>query len=295
MILLLALLAAQAVGGSAQPPRLEIEAPHELTDARARVASFDPQRLAGIVRLVGLADPGPEIRVVLADERSDWAGRVPPWTAGLAYGRAGVIVLFPERALHYPHDTLEDVLRHEVAHVLITRAAGGARVPRWFHEGLAMSAERDWRLEDRTRLIYELTLGHRVPLGELDWLFAGDRRDQIRAYALAGAFVRDLHARHGPAAARDILARLARGASFDAAFAEATRVALPEAEAAFWARQRLWTTWVPLLTSASVLWLAVTLLALFAMYRRRRRSAEIRRRWEAEEGEWPGPPPPTVH
>ena len=70
-----------------------------------------------------------------------------PWTAGFAIGNDGLIVLFPARSPRYPHDTLEDVLRHEVAHVLIDRAARGQRVPRWFHEGLAIVVERPWRLE----------------------------------------------------------------------------------------------------------------------------------------------------
>jgi hypothetical protein len=42
--------------------------------------------------------------------------------------------------------------------VLITRAAGGRPVPRWFHEGLAMAAERTWGFEDQARLFQELTL-----------------------------------------------------------------------------------------------------------------------------------------
>ena len=48
--------------------------------------------------------------------------------------------------------TLEDVLRHEVAHVLISRAAGGRAVPRWFHEGVAMSVDAGWDLSTRSWL-----------------------------------------------------------------------------------------------------------------------------------------------
>ena len=101
------------------------------------------------MRLLRLDDPGGAIRVVLASDTSDWARQVPPTTAGFAVGEDSLVVLFPSRSLTYPHDTLEDVLHHEVAHVLIARAAGGRPVPRWFHEGLAMTAERTWGFEDR--------------------------------------------------------------------------------------------------------------------------------------------------
>lgn len=112
-----------------QPPSLEIEAPPELESSRARLESYDLRPLAEIVRLIGLDEPGPSIHVVLALDNSDWARRVSPWTAGFAIGETNLIVLFPSRSTSYPHDTLEDVLRHEVAHVLISRAAGGQAVP----------------------------------------------------------------------------------------------------------------------------------------------------------------------
>ncbi len=94
-----------------------------------------------IVRLVGLEAPGPPVLVILAPEDGEVARQVTPWTAGFAIGHASLVVLFPSRSLTYPHDALEDVLRHEVAHVLISRAAAGRRVPRWFNKGLAMAVD----------------------------------------------------------------------------------------------------------------------------------------------------------
>src|SRR5262245_47117526 len=124
------------------------------------------------------------MRVVLAGDTSEWARQVPPWAAGFAVGEAGLIVLFPSRSPVYPHDTLEDVLRHEVAHVLISRAAEGHAVPRWFHEGMAVAVERPWDLEDRTRLASALLFGPRIGVAAIDALFLGDEGSQQRAYVL---------------------------------------------------------------------------------------------------------------
>ena len=54
--------------------------------------------------------------------------------SGYALSRESVVVLLPERILSYPHGSLEEVLRHELAHVLIARAAGQRPVPRWLNE-----------------------------------------------------------------------------------------------------------------------------------------------------------------
>jgi hypothetical protein len=118
--------------------------------------SFDRSRLLGVMQLLRITDPGPAIRVVLASETSDWAHQVPSSTAGFAVAEDNLVVLFPSRSPTYPQDSLEDVLHHEVAHVLIARAADGRPVPRWFNEGLAMALERTWGLQDEARLLQEL-------------------------------------------------------------------------------------------------------------------------------------------
>jgi hypothetical protein len=195
-----------------------------------------------------------------------------------------LIVIFPNRSPSYPHDTLDDVLRHEVAHVLIRRAAAGQSLPRWFNEGLAMTAEHGWRFKDQTQLLYQLAFGSQTSLDDLDGLFIGNESDQHRAYALSGAFVRDVLTRHGQAAAGEILARVRGGVPFDDAFADVTGVTPASAESQFWAGQRFWTTWLPIITSSATLWSVVTILALVAILRRRQKNQKIEKQWQEEEG-----------
>ena len=290
-------------------PELRIEAPPELAALATRLARLDPSRLQGIARLVGLSEAGAPITMVLAPEESDVAKSTPPWVAGFARGADGLIVLFPARSPSYPYDSLEDVLRHEIAHVLIARAAGERSVPRWFNEGLALSAERPWGLEDRTRVAFALT-GRRWSARELDRAFAGDQSEQARAYAVSGAFVRDLFRRHGPAAPARILKQMAAGDSFEIAFVRTTGETVATSEELFW-RDSWWSQAVPFFTSTAVLWMVVTLLALLAIRTRRVRRAARRKAWEEEEQrqlptdpprEWPREEPeegpdrgPTIH
>lgn len=281
LFLLIALLA--GLPATAQVPRLVVEAPPALEPAAAHIRALDPRRLEDAARLAGLFRAGPPIRVILAPEGSALAGPVPSWVSGFADPAAGVVVLMPSRAPSYPDSTLDDLLRHEVAHVLIGRAAGGRPVPRWFQEGLAMIAGQSWGLEERTRLTLALFADRRIPLAALDSHFAGGEGTVQRAYTVAGAFVRDLVQRHGPRATGEILAGLADGLPFDAAFARATGESLAVAEGSFWDRQTFWYRWVPLLTSSVTLWLLITLLALWAMGKRRARDAALRRVWEAED------------
>jgi hypothetical protein len=280
---LLALAFAPRAAGTLSPgPSLTVEAPPALRHVAARVRAIAPSAFAEVMGLVGLADPGPPILVRLEPEGAGPALAVPPWIAGFALPDAATVVVFPARAPSYPDSSLDDLLRHEVAHVLIARAAGGRRLPRWFDEGLAMIAGGTWGADDHARFLLELMVDPGVPLARLDRRFAGNQRQVAGAYAVAGAFVRDMVQRHGAGAPSRILAAVAAGAPFPEAFQAGTGTALEVAETEFWRRHSL-QRWLPLATSSTTLWLGITLLALAAARRRRRRDAALRALWEEED------------
>lgn len=265
------------------PPVLQFETPDSRPADEPRLRRFDRNRLGAIVQLVGLEGPGPTIRVVLAPEDSALARSTPSWIAGFADGPIGTVVLFPSRSLRYPHDSLEDVLRHEVAHILIVRAAGGRAVPRWFNEGLAMAAEREWQFDDHWQLAWALVSADPVRMDEVNGLFQAGSSGAGRAYVLASAFVRHIMETYGTAVPARILATMANGLSFEAAFEQATGRSLVVAEGSFHAGLTSWTRRLPVLTSPFVLWMIVTLLALAAIYVGRRRRAARRRKWAEED------------
>src|SRR5882672_7140896 len=101
VFLILFLLGAAAILAQ-EPPRLVVEAPPRLAGTAAQLRAIDPSRLISVMRLVGLKEPGPPIRVILAPEESTAAGIVPPWVSGYAMGEEGTIVLLPGRVPSYP-------------------------------------------------------------------------------------------------------------------------------------------------------------------------------------------------
>ena len=80
-----------------------------------------------------------------------------------------------------------------------------------------------------------------------------------------------------------VLDGLARDLTFDEAFNRATGESLMQAEQIFFEKEAFWTTWVPFLTSTGALWMAITILALIAIHRRRVRSRQMLEAWEEED------------
>ena len=269
----------------AQPrlPEIVIEAPDSLHAVARRIQRFDAGRLQAVMRLVGLRNPGNRIRVLLVPNDSRVARDTAPWVAGFADPPHDLIVLFPDRIGSYPHDSLEVVLHHEVAHVLAARAAGGGRLPRWFNEGLASVAERTWGVGNRSRFLWATLMSGQPTVTALEGLFAGSGRDAARAYIISHAIVRDIIRRHGAAVVPHILSGVAAGATFDSAFIGATGMTVRGATRLFWRSSGGWEEWITFVASPFTLWTLITGLALAAIWRHRLRRAERRRRWEEEE------------
>jgi hypothetical protein len=277
----IALAAAVAVARPA--PDLLVESPPGLEAVAQEVRVIGMGDFSGALLMTGLMGFTTPMKVVLAPQDSEIARRTPGWISGFADGGSRTIVLFPDRVSRYPDDNLRTLVHHEVTHVLVTEAAGGRPVPRWFNEGVATVAAREWGIEDRAR--YAAAVVGRGPrtTDALDQGFAEGGRRATRSYALSGAFVRWLRVEYGEFVTAKILELLGRDMSFREAFVRATGDTLERAEHRFFVREALWHTWVPFLTSSGVLWAAITALAIVAIRRRRIKSAAMKERWLAEE------------
>jgi len=275
------LLLASAPGFASQREvDLTVETPAALGQAANGVRRVDWQQLAEALARAGLNIP-PQIHVTLIPEHDPRARVTPVWIVGLAAGSHD-IAIFPERIGSYPYDSLESVVWHEVAHLALAAQAGDRPLPRWFHEGVAMSVEKGWGVTGQMQLL--LTARGNPGLSDIGRLFDSETQPETAsAYLLAAALVSDLRQRHGAAAPGAIVDRVARGALFGDAFALETGETPDEAAAQAWQLYRRWTRWMPVVTSASSLWVGIMALSLVAFLATLRKRRLRRREWDQEE------------
>jgi hypothetical protein len=269
-------------GGGAGAAELAIDAPATLSAAAARIRTVDLEGLGRELARAGLAVPE-TMHLTLIPEDDPRAREVPRWVVGLAVGSRDMVI-FPQRVLPYPYDSVESVLRHEITHLALTTRAGGQRLPRWFHEGVAMSVDRDWGVSGQLRLLFEMA---RNPGTEdVTRLFASTTQpESALAYALSAALVTDVQRRHGMDTPGRVAAQVAAGVPFSRAFETETGETPDRAAARAWLVYRRWTNWVPALTSGSAIWTAIMVVAGVAYVAVRRRRARRRWLWDLEEEE----------
>ena len=260
--------------------QIVVEAPPSLAATAMRIEQTNEPRLRESLKDAGLPLPAP-IQILLLPEDDSNARQIPEWIVGFASGEHDIVIM-PGRVGSYPYDSLESVVRHEVAHLALTTQAGGRDLPRWFHEGVAVSVDSGWDTESRLRLLLAVASGPRIQ--QLTRLFeSANQSETTLAYLLATVLVDDLRQRHGPGLPGAIAARMAMGTSFDEAFRLETSETPDAAAARAWAVYQRWTAWVPSLTSPSAAWTIILLLAIAAYVAQRRRRARRRRQWDEEE------------
>ncbi|MEO8562115.1 MAG: hypothetical protein ABI601_08585 [bacterium] len=120
-----------------------------------------------------------------------WAGDgAPEWGVALAFPASRRILMQGRSASSDAGDPVE-TLRHELAHLALHERLGD-RPPRWFDEGYASLAAREWRREDVLAANVALAVRGAPTLDELEASFAGGASQAQSAYALSFRAVAEL-------------------------------------------------------------------------------------------------------
>jgi hypothetical protein len=195
----------------------------------------------------------------------------PDYATGVAYSRAGLILLTMSAPQTWEPPDLEVVLVHELSHVALYRAVAGHDVPRWFNEGVAIHQSEVRMLPRMESLLRAAAQRSMLRLSELDNHFPNRPHEVNIAYAQSADIVGFLRrSNNDERRFHRMIYSLRNGETFDTALATAygwTRIGLERQ----W-RESLRTRYriLPALLAGSTVWVIAAILVIFA-YRRRRR------------------------
>ena len=208
----------------------------------------------------------------------------PAYATGVAYAPLHLVLLSlsaPEASADAPD--LREVFFHELVHVALYDAVAGRHVPRWFNEGLAIHVSGESRFV-RLRTLWEATLSRQtIPLADLDAAFPQDRYEVSVAYAESADFVRFLLRDADRVRFASLIERVRNGSPFDRALADAYGTDLRKLEYQWREEIAKRYTFLPVLTSGSLLWVLVFAALVVGYMRKRKRNKAVLERWEREE------------
>jgi hypothetical protein len=205
-----------------------------------------------------------------------WAGRAAPeWGAALAFPESRRILLQGRSAGSDAGDPVE-TLRHELAHLALHERLGD-KPPRWFDEGYASVAAREWRRDDVLAANVVLALRGVPSLEQLEDGFSGGPSAAQSAYALSYRAVTELASLDPDRGLSLFFQYWAKAPSMDAAVRQAFGITLVGFEHEFQQRTRRRYGALALFADLSLVFLIMTTLILpFFVARRVRDRRKLR-------------------
>lgn len=252
-----------------------------------RLADHAAVALPRLSALLGIA-PGADIDVYVASSAAQFQdiqpGETPDYADGTAWPKWGLVFLRSPALRPGTAEPLEQVLDHELVHVLVGQAFWPRTPPRWLQEGLAQYWAGELTPSVAERLSRVVFGRERLfSLNQLSSSFYGDPIRAAQGYAAAADFVGFLSGRYGVPALRSLIAEMAGGAGFPDALYVATGEELSVVEAAWRGRWMDASALQGALASPDLLWGLAGVLAVVGALRVRARTRLRLARWEQEE------------
>ena len=252
-----------------------------------RLADHVAGSLPRLAARLGVSTGG-TIDIYIAPTQAEFAsiqpGTPPDWADGTAWPRWGMVFLRSPSIRPGTAEPLEQVLDHELVHVLVGRAFAPSTPPRWLQEGLAQYFAGELGPET-THTLATMLFGRDdlLELSKLSRGFYGGPSMANKAYAASADFIGHLSGHYGPRAVPALVATMARGGTLEDAVQAATGRTLAQVEAEWrggWADPAMLSN---ALMSADLLWGVAGVLVVVGAWRARRRTKRTLDRWEQEE------------
>jgi hypothetical protein len=229
---------------------------------------------------------GPAMHITLADDEQAFVdlqpGTPPTWADGTAWPQRRLIFLKSPRIRFGTSKPLEQVLDHEITHVLLGQAFGARPVPRWLQEGLAQWVAGEIGPQTTQRLAEGL-LGNLLTLDQLTSSFPRDPVRANLAYAQSADLIAFVAQEYGEEAIVVLVQQMALGKHHNAAFRIATGEDSDTIDQKWRARLENSNLWLSGIATDTFFFGLGAPLTIAAFWMARRRNRKVFERWEAED------------
>ncbi len=203
-------------------------------------------------------------------------GTLPEWSAAVTMPDNRIIVT-PLPGRKYK---LDQILAHEIVHIIINDAAGEIFVPRWFHEGCAQNLSGEWGIRGMLYMVWKVTKGELLTFGDIQNVFLSRNADAELAYDQSLLAIRYFINQNGRNALPAVISDINKGNDFALAFWNASGLWPSEFEQNYLMYiQRIYGKRSLYLFIPST-WTLILLIAVTVYFIKRRRNKRLMQQWE---------------
>ena len=214
--------------------------------------------------------------------------RLPEWGGGGAIGKDSIIIPVDRNYAFYNTD-FRGIAVHELVHIALARSYGHLRVPRWFHEGLAMALSGELSFDETVILSRAILANSLMPLDSIERLNRFDTWKARLAYCQSHFAVSFLIDTYGYDLLPELLQVSQRRRSFQDACVEVFGLRTSEFEYLLHKEMQSRYKFLFLIADYSLFWILLAFLTIAAFivtfFRNRSRGKRMEQQDEIEQGE----------
>lgn len=204
--------------------------------------------------------------------------KIPEWSQAVAFTRERFIVMRLANAEEIK--TAPQTLIHELVHMHIAQKVPAGRMPVWLNEGLAQYLSfKELTLEDKVLLANKLALKQIVELTTLDSMQNFSTTKARLAYVQALSAVQYFVTTYDVKTLRLLVENIARHHSVNDAFRKTIGIDFIDFERQWYEDIKGKYRWLVVLNIDNLIWVAMGLLAILAIYVVRQRNRKIISDW----------------
>jgi hypothetical protein len=209
-------------------------------------------------------------------------GRFPDWGAAVALPERKLIAIKSPDKFNLGK-SLQELLAHEYAHLVVAQRTGFYFPPRWFDEGMAMLVSTEWGWSDNLAMSKAAVFGDFIPLRSIEEVNRFSQDKAQVAYAQSYLAVKYLFDEYGINAVNKFLDEVAGGFSFDDALVASTGSSYSEFENEYLQYLRTHYNLVTLFTDTMYFWLALAVIVVIGAFLQFRKRRKYYKKWEEQE------------
>jgi hypothetical protein len=158
-------------------------------------------------------DPAP-LRIVYYTKKSEenFDNVLPEWGGGGAIG--GNLIVIPTAFKPFLEQSFSQITLHELVHAVLARAYPGVAIPRWFHEGVAMTLSGELGFQENVVVSAAIFTGSLMSLASIDSVNCFGRNRADLAYCQSHLAVLFLIDQYGMDVVPDLLIMARKTGSF---------------------------------------------------------------------------------
>jgi len=272
-------LAAPVAGPVNLPITINANARYHRVAARiGRICEAQAPRIAAELGLKELRPVEIDVIEDVAAFNREHGGQLPEWGIAFAMLEENRIVVDVKRATR-EFNSLDEVVPHELSHILVHQRAPDVNFPIWFLEGLAQWQSREWSMVDQWELVQGVWSHTSPRLSDMYGHYPAEESRAQQAYRVAYAGFTELFAEVGFDDLAPFLAEAEHQRSFEAGFRTYFGYSVMEYQAFFQDgfEKKYGSAWMALQSGPLLAFAAGLFLIVILRYwiRRRRKFAKL--------------------